>query len=362
MHCLVLRWLHILSPEADMIPTRLPPDDDHLFDLCAKHFGRAAGAARHNYFGMLPPGEISEAWRFPVVETHGTDDEGQAGRWNEVTFVFFGPPEEAGPIDIRMRGTFAPLYEQFPLDRVGSSRYFAAAFRLPVGQTFLYRFRAGGAEFLDPVNPQVATGDDGRQWSRFFTEACFEAVTFERWERVILDRLTRHILPFNTFEAREFLSRLSDSHRASHPYLHRFDLSVGVVNFLDKLLAREERHQLSAYKTCLSICNDILRARNPYLEPRDMPETMFVELYAQMQSGVVPGWDYGRYGNPAYFLQMLRRHTISGAFSHPRYGGNAGGAAWDYLSDKYRGEDRRTLFDWQRAIEAPLGTSTEYRG
>jgi hypothetical protein len=59
---------------------------------------------------------------------------------------------------------------------------------------------------------------------------------------------------------------------------------------------------------------------------------------------------------------MLRRHTITAAFSHPKYGGNAGGAAWDYLSARYRDANGRTLFDWARAIEPPLGASTEYRG
>ena len=81
-----------------------------------------------------------------------------------------------------------------------------------------------------------------------------------------------------------------------------------------------------------------------------------------MITGNVPGWDYGRYDNPKYFLELLRRHTITAAFSHPKYGGNAGAAAWDYLSARYRDGDGNTLFDWRRAVEPPLGTSAEYRG
>jgi hypothetical protein len=215
---------------------------------------------------------------------------------------------------------------------------------------------------LDLINPQTMTEDNGMVWSSFFTFAAFEAITFERWERIILDRLTRHILPFNTKDAREYLDSLEVAQRTAHPYLHRMDIGVGVVNFLDKLLAREERHQLPAYKSCLAMINRILRQRNAYLEPRDMPESIYVDLYNQMASGSVPGWDYSVYSSPSYFLQMLRRHAWTGAFCHPKYGGNAGGAGWEYLAGRYADPSGSTFFDWRRSIEAPLGNSTEYLG
>jgi hypothetical protein len=46
---------------------------------------------------------------------------------------------------------------------------------------------------------------------------------------------------------------------------------------------------------------------------------------------------------------------MTGAFVHPRHGGNSGTAGWAYLQDRYP-------FEWQVAIEAPLGASTDYRG
>ena len=85
----------------------------------------------------------------------------------------------------------------------------------------------------------------------------------------------------------------------------------------------------------------------------------------------VQGWDYSRYSSPRYFLQLLRRHTYTGAFSHPKYGGNAGAAGWAYLAhnlaDPITGalasaESQTTAFDWSRALEKPLGRSPEYHG
>ena len=229
----------------------LPLDVEHVFDLCAKHLAREVDDARHNYLGAFEEGRgrYSEGWRFPCVEPH-FDRDAQTGAVNRVTFVYLAPATADASFEVGVRGTFAPLFEVVPLQRAGDSRYFAATLLLPAAQVFRYRFvRGGHGEELDFINPQTTTEDNGARWSCFFTRACFEAVTFERWERIILDRLARHILPFNTDDARVFLNRLSSQERANHPYLHRFDLSVGVVNFLDKLLAREERHQLGAYKT-----------------------------------------------------------------------------------------------------------------
>jgi hypothetical protein len=59
---------------------------------------------------------------------------------------------------------------------------------------------------------------------------------------------------------------------------------------------------------------------------------------------------------------MLRRHAYTGAFSHPKYGGNASALGWRYLADRFRDANGATLFDWERAIESPLGINTDYHG
>ncbi len=124
---------------------------------------------------------------------------------------------------------------------------------------------------------------------------------------------------------------------------YRLDQPVGAVNFIDKLLAREEAHRLVDYKICLELIDRVLRLRNPYEEPSRMPTSFYAELYDHMAGGgSIAGWDYSRYGNPRFFLQLLRRHTYTGAFSHPKYGGNAGAAGWAYLAGNLRDPaDRR---------------------
>jgi hypothetical protein len=81
-----------------------------------------------------------------------------------------------------------------------------------------------------------------------------------------------------------------------------------------------------------------------------------------MQTDHVNGWRTDRYGSPQYFLVLLRRHAMTGAFVHPSEGGNSGAAGWMYLESRYRDDAGQTLFDWRRAIEAPLGHNSDYRG
>ena len=107
----------------------------------------------------------------------------------------------------------------------------------------------------------------------------------------------------------------------------------------------------------------VLRQRNPYAEPIQVSDELFNQLYDEMATDNVSGWDYNVYASPAYFIKILRRHTFTGAFSHPKYGGNSGAAGWAYLSERMRDpQTGRTLFDWPRITEKPLGESPDYHG
>ena len=98
------------------------------------------------------------------------------------------------------------------------------------------------------------------------------------------------------------------------------------------------------------------------LDPVDAPPELYADLYDQMATDRVDGWDTSRYGSPRYFLLLLRRHAMTGAFVHPRHGGNSGTAGWMYLEDRFRDSAGQTLFDWRASIEEPLGHNHDYRG
>ncbi|HZI08735.1 MAG TPA: gluconate 2-dehydrogenase subunit 3 family protein [Myxococcus sp.] len=352
----------------------LEQDTQYVLNHCARYLARNNRDRRHDFGHFAPEDEhanICESWRFPIVDSHYSHELGVEGSFalNEVTFVYADPV--GVPSRVELVGTFAPLYERLPLRRLPGTPYFSVTLRVPKGQVHVYRYAVDGRLMLDPINPQRARLDNGETWSRFFTQQCLMPITFERWEQELLARLTDHILPFRTKQAQRFLDehvrRLDRQAReVEFPNAYRLDQSVGVVNFIDKLLAREEAHHREGYRTCLSIIAGLLRQRYPGLPPAEVPREAIVQLYGELAaSGQQPilGWDYSRYREPAYFLKLLRRHTISGAFSHPKYGGNVGAVGWAFLEERYR--DPRggtTLFDWRRVIEQPLGMSREYRG
>jgi hypothetical protein len=344
-------------------------DDQYVLNHCTKYLARENPEPRHVYGpdAGIEVARIAEAWRFPIIDGHRDPDEQAASQaFNEVTFVYLAAPG-ALPTEVAVIGSFANLYEPLAMRQVGDTPYFTLTAVVPRGEAHSYRFLVGGEALLDPINPQRMTLDNGRVWSRFFTQDCTIPLVLEHWERRLLERLCDHILPFRTPTAENFLARFYDyldrqARDAQYPNAYRFDASVGVVNYIDKLLAREESHHQADYRVCLDLINQVVRQRNPFLDPARMARDLYVTLYEEMGRNDVPGWDYGRYGTPRYFLQLLRRHTFTGAFAHPKYGGNAGAAAWAWLAERYRDGDGETLFDWGRALEPPYGRNPAYRG
>ena len=357
---------------ADPMTLTLP--DDYYLNFCAKHLARTNREPRHTYGcacgGDDPRTSLSECWRLPLIDAHHdpADPDGSAGV-NAVSFVYDARGRAAEP-EVCVVGTFAGLHRNVPLRPVRflgePTGYQAVTVLVPKGQAHIYQFVADGVPELDPVNVQRVALDNGRVWSRFFTDGCTATLMFERWECRLLERLTAHVLPFRTRDGELFLKTFFDPGTrrpgAGAAPAHRIDQAVGVVNFIDKVVAREERHHYTDYRLALSIVRDVLRSRFPGTDPADAPRAAFVALYDQMGRGDVPGWDYEKYHDPRYFLQLLRRHTITGAFAHPRYGGNTLAAGWAFLEDRYRDAAGDTLFDWRRAVESPLGANPDYRG
>lgn len=346
--------------------------DDYYLNFSSKYLARRNTDVRHTYGCACDESDrrarIGECWRFPIIDTHHdpADAEGSTA-FNAVSFLYDARDRTPVP-EVAVAGTFGALHERVSLRPVRflgrPTGYLAITVLVPTGQVHLYNFFVDGFPDLDPVNIQRVTLDNGRVWSRFFTDGCTVPLMFERWEWRLLEQLTSHVLPFRTQAGELFLKTYHDrlDRVAGTKLLHRFDRSVGEVNFIDKLVAREERHHYTDYRICLSMIHALLRRRHPDCEPADAPGEAFVELYEQMGRGDVPGWDYDRYREPRYFLQMLRRHTYTGAFCHPRHGGNTLAAGWAFLADRYRDKHGQTLFDWGRPLERPLGSCTEYRG
>jgi hypothetical protein len=347
-------------------PVIVTVDEDRLLARCTHYLARDNTDPRHNfgqYSAQDPRGLICEAWRFPWITSHGgaTDTE-QPG---EVTFIFRrGQRTDT----VRVWGTFCGLLYPLDLTPVGETLYSALTVLVGTRQLHYYRLQVNGQMQPDPINPQRERRADGIEWSRFFTQGCVIPLTFSRSEWVIVDRLSREILPFHTEAGARFIG----SQQKSDADFYRLDESVGVANYIDKVLAREEAHLLRDYRTCLAIVSQLFRSRYPGYEPEELPRETYLGLYTEIadawkaQRGgdpplLVSDWDYLAYPQPWRFLQHLRRHAMTGAFCHPKYGGNLGAAGWAYLSERYQA-DGVTLFDWARSIEKPLGRSEQYRG
>lgn len=345
----------------------MAPNDQYVLNWATRHLARAPGPARHNYGQFQPDdagAQFCEGWRFPIIDTSakGVDE-------NDVTFVWLDG--DTSTTEVKLIGTFPSLFEPIALEPVSfgteQTRYRAATFSVPKGQVHRYLYLVDGKPMPDPINPQRFIADTGHVWSRFFTDSCAQPLELERWEVQLLTRLTAHILPFRTTGGQNFLSMFhmnSDRNTRDTQYADAFRLDepIGVVNFIDKLLARQERHHLADYKICLAQMDAVLRRRHASTDPASIPKGAYEDLYAELATNQVAGWDYVRYQEPAYFLKLLRRHTYTGAFSHPRHGGNAGAAGWAYLEETYRDANGQSAFDWSRALEPPLGRNPTYRG
>lgn len=328
-------------------------DDQYYLNLCTKGLARNSGPV--NARGMFPYIDTASP-NLPLDKPH-----------NCVSFIFKGQPG----LNISVIGTFANLFEPLGLQPVKflqeDTGFYALSVLIPEGEIHRYLFSINGDYQLDPLNHQIDTLDDKSQWSRFFTSNCFVPLVFEEWELAILYRIFDHILPFHSKDTENFLNRFYEgldkqAKLNNTEGYHRLDASMGEVNFVDKLLAKDENHHLIDYKICLKEIDRLLRIRNPFIEPANLPREFYDSFYDEMANGQISGWDYQAYSNPLYFLQILRRHAVMGAFSHPKYGGNSGGAGWAFLGDRYRDEFGQTLFDWRAAIEKPLGTNQDYIG
>ncbi len=343
-------------------------DPTEILNYCSKYL------ARGDRFGQPAPmsnpalSTPSEAWRFPILESYARPQVLErlappSYELNAVTLVYWSL--EAA--DVQVVGTFGKLYEPVPLAPVlfegEPTGYFSLTVVLPIAVLYRYRFLVDGQQRLDPVNPQRTTLANGKEWSCFFTDFYPHPTVFEEWELRLIYRLAQQILPFQTAGASNFLKRFYSNLKPTEKHVtYVMDQTVGEVNYIDNALAREENHHLIDYRICLDQIDRVLRQRNPFVESWEVSRELILELYDEMAADNVSGWDKQKYNSPRYFLELLRRHVIIGAFCHPKYGGNYGAGGWAYLQERYRDDDGQTLYDWPAAIEPPTGRNEDYIG
>lgn len=350
-------------------------DHQYVLNYCTKYLVRSSLVGRHAYTEQSTEHSWSsfcEAWRFPIVDTYcSVPAEENDCLFNRVTFVFRADSPDIKEVSVI--GTFCNLYEPINLSKVKflereSSQFWAVTIVVPKHQVHRYRFLVDGAPVLDSVNPQRTILDNGVEWSRFFTWQCTIPLTFEDWEMSILVRLTDHILPFRTAEGEMFLKRFYESldKQSKQNYLtnvYRLDQPVGAANYIDKIISREEAHRLIDYQICLSQIRNVLELRNPGQSFAQISKEAYLDLYEEMATDQVDGWNTLLYASPRNFLKLLRRHTYTGAFSHPKYGGNTAAIGWAYLNERYLDDkSKSTLFDWRRSLERPFGECDDYLG
>lgn len=349
-------------------------DDSYILGHATVSLARRNLDMRHrygegHYDATDPRGRIRDAWKFPIVDTCSEALAGQrVSDCNDVTFIY--PSFSTTPAKVEVVGTFGKLYEPAPLRQVEflgeKMPYWALTITTPRREIFFYKYIVDGVAVVDPINPQRVVRDNGQEWSRFFTWECSQPIVLEPSEMVIVQRLCNHLLPFRTREAQRFLSwyyaGLDENAKSGlQRRAYRMDDSAGAAFYIDHVLAREENHHLVDYRLCLRQIRRILSQRAPQLEPADVAKEQYAQLYEELKNNHVPGWDTAQYGRPRYFLDLLRRHAFTGAFSHPKYGGNAGAAGWAYLNTE-TSNTGVPLFNWRRNLEKPLGTNAVYLG
>lgn len=101
---------------------------------------------------------------------------------------------------------------------------------------------------------------------------------------------------------------------------------AGVVNFVDKALANEDKALVPVYAAGLAGVDAVAKKRFQKafvaLGPDDQDQVL-----AALESGKAEGWPKGAVGATDFFT-AVRAHTVFGFLCDPAYGGNRDYAGW----------------------------------
>jgi gluconate 2-dehydrogenase gamma chain len=127
---------------------------------------------------------------------------------------------------------------------------------------------------------------------------------------------------------------------------------AGVVNFIDKALANEDKALLPVYRAGLPGVDAVAQKRFTKafvaLEPAQQDEVL-----AEMETGKAAGWPKGAVGSADFFV-AVRTHTVFGFLCEPSYGGNKDYAGWKVVGYPGRQHHRGGYTKEQMLGKAPI--------
>jgi gluconate 2-dehydrogenase gamma chain len=128
-------------------------------------------------------------------------------------------------------------------------------------------------------------------------------------------------------------------------------IEAGVVNFIDKALANEEKALVPVYKAGLPGVDRAANARfkKSFVELAPAEQD---EVLAALESGKVPWPKMGVAA--AQFLTILTAHTVYGFVCDPAYGGNRDYAGWKVVGYPGRQHHRGGYTKEQMAGKEPI--------
>ena len=106
-------------------------------------------------------------------------------------------------------------------------------------------------------------------------------------------------------------------------------IELGVPNFIERCLREGHAEWIGIYRAGLRSTETSSRS----IYGRGFLELSFddqTRLLGRMQTGDLPNADWHSVAARDFF-RMIRDHTLQGAYSHPKYGGNRNKAAWDMI-------------------------------
>lgn len=133
--------------------------------------------------------------------------------------------------------------------------------------------------------------------------------------------------------------------------------TANCVNFIDKLLAKEERATLSLYRQALV---DIDRHVNQRWQQSfaTLAPAQQQECLENLEDGKLQQWQPALGQQP--FFEMLRFHTILGFLAAPKFGGNADLSGWKALDFPGHLHEMGGLTDRQVTGQDPIPRNWEH--